>query len=274
MHGKEGDPKAAARLLAYMHRKQGRSIRAICGMPGEPYSTVRGWPVRAVQVGVSGRHGIRNKGAPAKLDPAQTGQLRADLVAGPGECGSGSCTWTAPLIIGHVRKRFGVRIPPPEPASSCTGWGSRAAGRAQGTQNRPRNQRKTRLKKVRRIVRDNPGHRVMAADEASFIIGRDAKNGWYPKGRPVTTPVSLSRKRFYSLGALHGGGLGCRFYERASSYSFAGMPGHLHRRYGRIIVLVDNAGYHKSRMVREFVDSYREGGGRSYRRSSCRTPWS
>jgi len=31
----------------------------------------------------------------------------------------------------------------------------------------------------------------------------NTQNGWHPIGMPVTTPVSLSGKRFHSFGALH-----------------------------------------------------------------------
>jgi len=62
-----------------------------------------------------------------------------------------------------------------------------------------------RLKKIGRDVRRHAamGYTVIALDEASHIIGWNTWNGWYPVGRPVRTPVSLSRKRFHSFGELH-----------------------------------------------------------------------
>jgi len=33
------------------------------------------------------------------------------------------------------------------------------------------------------------GYTIIALDEASHIIGWNTQNGWYPVGRPVTTPV-------------------------------------------------------------------------------------
>ena len=97
---------------------------------------------------------------------------------------------------------------------------------------------------------------MVAADEASFIIGWNTKNGWYPRGGPVTTPVSLSRKRFYAMGALHRDGFDCRSYDRADRHSFRDMLGHLHRNHGKIIILLDNAGYHKAQDVKDFIRSF------------------
>ena len=96
---------------------------------------------------------------------------------------------------------------------------------------------------------------MIAADEAPHIIGWNTKNGWYPRGRPVTTSVSLSRKRSCSLGALRAGGSGCRSCEKANRHAFIDMPGHLRHKHGRIIVFPGNAAYHKSAGVRKFVDA-------------------
>jgi len=104
----EADPKAAERLLVYAMRKEGKSIRQICAALNRPYSTVRNWLVRAVQAGVGGRYDIVNPGTPGRLDAAQLGQLKADLIAGPQSCGLESGAWTARLVAEHVRRRFGV----------------------------------------------------------------------------------------------------------------------------------------------------------------------
>jgi len=104
-------------------------------------------------------------------------------------------------------------------------------------------------------MRDNPGHMVTAHDGASHIIGWNTQSSRYPRGRPTTAPVTLSRKRFHSFGALTGGGFECRFYDRLNGDSFIDLLGHLRHKYGKIIVVLDNAGYHRSGKVAEFVGS-------------------
>ena len=106
------------------------------------------------------------------------------------------------------------------------------------------------------MIEEHPEHKAVTTDVASFILGWNTKNGWYPVGKPVTTPVSLSKKRFHSFGALYDGGFDCRFYDRADRYSTMDMLGHLHHRHGKIIVILDNAGYHASGDVIKFVESY------------------
>ncbi len=109
-HRDEEDPKAATRLLAYMHRKEGRSIRQTGRLLNRPYATVHRWLLHAVEGGgISGRHDAAPPGAPCRLDASQLRELRADLVAGPRRCGLESGAWTAPLVVRHVQDRFGVR---------------------------------------------------------------------------------------------------------------------------------------------------------------------
>ncbi len=107
IHRTETDPKAHARLLAYVMRKEGAPMRQIGGALNRPYSTVRGWLMRAMQMGTRGRHDERRPGAPPKLDGPQLGQLKKDLLAGSQGFGSG--LWTARLLAVHIERRFGVR---------------------------------------------------------------------------------------------------------------------------------------------------------------------
>ena len=89
-------------------RKEGMSIRQICGALNRSYSTVRDWLMRAMQMGPDGRYDILNAGAPNKLGPEQLEALHDDLVSGPRSCGFESGTWTALLLAGHIERKFGV----------------------------------------------------------------------------------------------------------------------------------------------------------------------
>ena len=108
-HRTEKDPKARDRLLAYAMRKDGLSIRQIGARLNRPYSTIRDWLVRAVGRGMMGRYDEARPGPPCKLDAAQLARLVDELTAGPRSCGFESGVWTAPLVVEHVRRRYGVR---------------------------------------------------------------------------------------------------------------------------------------------------------------------
>ena len=89
----------------------------------------------------------------------------------------------------------------------------------------------------------------MAGDEATSILGWNVKNGWYPRGKPVTTPVSLSRKRFHSVGAISDDALYCLFYDTVNSDVYCDFLRRLHREFGKVLLFLDNAAWHKSAAV-------------------------
>ncbi len=104
----ETDSKAAARLMAYIRRKKGDSIRQIAEHLGRGYSTIRDWLIRAMQLGIQGRYDIKRPGTKMWLDAGQLKQVRADLIAGPRSCGLESEVWTAPLLAVHIKKKYKV----------------------------------------------------------------------------------------------------------------------------------------------------------------------
>lgn len=78
------------------------------------------------------------------------------------------------------------------------------------------------------------------------MIGRNVHGGRYLEGRAVTAPVSPSRKGLHSSGALPEDGFSCRFHGRASGESLCDFPGQMHMRFGKAVIIPDNASMHKS----------------------------
>ena len=108
MHRKEKDPKAKNRLLACMHRKQGKTIMEIADTLNIPRSTVTDWIKNIGKGGLGKRHDVKNKGAACKLSKRQLEALERDLEAGPAAAGLGEGAWTIPLVRTHIKKKFRV----------------------------------------------------------------------------------------------------------------------------------------------------------------------
>ena len=102
----EKDPKAERRLLACIHRKEGRTIMEIAELVNEPRSTVTDWLKRIEVNGLGDRHDAKNKGAACKLSDRQLEALVEDLKAGPAAAGLGAGAWTMPLVRAHILKKF------------------------------------------------------------------------------------------------------------------------------------------------------------------------
>ena len=106
---KETDLKAKTRLLVLIMRKEGTAIREIERTMYHPYTTVRNWLVRAVRYGLDGVYDQKRDGPECRMNQKQLGQLRDDLIAGPQKCGFGHGIWTSPLVVMHVKRKYGVK---------------------------------------------------------------------------------------------------------------------------------------------------------------------
>ena len=82
--------------------------------------------------------------------------------------------------------------------------------------------------------------------------------------------MTLSRKRFYSIGAQGGGTLYRRFYNRINTENFIDFLVHLYEEYGMFVIFLDNAPCHKSRALQEFPGGM-NGEIRIYSRRTRRT---
>ena len=94
----------------------------------------------------------------------------------------------------------------------------------------------------------------MAGGKAPRMPGWNTKNGRCPGGRPVTTPISLSRQRFHSIGAPGDGIPCCAFHGKANGETYCDFLGRLRRKFGRVPPLPDNAPCHKPEAVREYLE--------------------
>lgn len=108
MHKKEENPKVQRRLLACIHRKDGKTMAEIADAINEPPSTVADWMKRIKEAGLDGLYDIKNKGAECKLDKRQLRSLVKDLDGSPADAGLGAGSWTMPLVRTHIKKKFGV----------------------------------------------------------------------------------------------------------------------------------------------------------------------
>ncbi len=187
-HKNETDSKAAARLMAYIRRKKGDSIRQIARQLGRGYSTIRDWLIRAMQLGIQGRYDIKRPGTRMWPDAGNLKQVCADLIAGPRSCGFESEVWTAPLLAVHIKKKYKVdyAVSSIYKTLHMPGLFMQKAPPPKTPQISLRIRERGVQKKARWHVRHHSkrGHTIMTGDEASFILGWNVKNSWYPVGRP------------------------------------------------------------------------------------------
>lgn len=106
LYKKETNSKAKLRLLAAVHRKQGKTIDTIAELLEKPRKTVHGWLTYFQERGVSGKDSIKQEGRPCKLTDKQRKDFVKRLEKGPPNNPSG--LWTAKQIRSMVRDKYGV----------------------------------------------------------------------------------------------------------------------------------------------------------------------
>lgn len=100
------------------------------------------------------------------------------------------------------------------------------------------------------------GYTLLVQDESVFVndAGKGAKH-WSPVGERVYAPYTGSHGKFAVFGALaHDGRQLFRTYDWFDSPTFVRYLRELHRKFGRIAVIVDQASQHRAAVVRDYLE--------------------
>lgn len=106
LYKKETNSKAKLRLLAAIHRKQGKSIDKISELLEKPRKTVHGWLTNFQERGISGKDSIKQEGRPCRLTGTQMKEFVRRLEKGPPKNPSG--LWTAKGVRSLIRDKYGI----------------------------------------------------------------------------------------------------------------------------------------------------------------------
>ena len=104
LYAQERNHRAKTRLLAAIHRKQGKSIDEIASLVNAPRDTVYGWLRRFTTRGIGAKDSIKQPGRPAQLSVKQRMKLVKILERGPPHNPSG--LWTTKEIRAKIAKEF------------------------------------------------------------------------------------------------------------------------------------------------------------------------
>ena len=97
------------------------------------------------------------------------------------------------------------------------------------------------------------GFTVLSCDEMHASLWSDAGYGWRPTNEHDTIKTIYSKKSVSVFGVLGLDSLHIRTVDACNSETFKGFLRAMPRIYPRILLILDNAPYHKSETVTEFV---------------------
>ena len=111
--------------------------------------------------------------------------------------------------------------------------------------------------RVRRTILGVSGHgyAVLAVDEAGVMRGTSPGYGWRQAKSRDEIRTGFSTKTVRLLGALGRDRIHVKAVERTNSEIFVEFLKELRQKYGRPVILLDNAPYHRYKAANEFVRS-------------------
>jgi transposase len=104
LYAAEQHPKSKLRLLAAMHRRQGKSIDDIAYMLSKPRRTVHGWLTRFAERGIDAKDARPQTGRPSQLTLAQKRRLIKDLERGPPNNATG--VWSTKEVRELLHRKY------------------------------------------------------------------------------------------------------------------------------------------------------------------------
>ena len=101
------------------------------------------------------------------------------------------------------------------------------------------------------------GYAVLVVDEVGILRGASPGYGWRRAKSRDNVHVGFSTKAVRLFGALGRGRIHVKAAGKMNSETFVEFFKELRREYGRLVILLDNASYHRYKAVDEFIRSTR-----------------
>ena len=186
--------------------------------------------------------------------------VRGWLGGSPQRFGFESGSWQMDMAIEMVRREFGVAAR----ARTLRRWLRRIGFLWRKDRyvpyrstSRKRQEEFQREAGVRAAQRRAAGMAVFAEDEVAVQRSQNPAYGWRQTGGREQVRTRFSRESVRTFGAMSEDGLRIRIVDRANSETFQEFLEEIRRDHPRFCMILDNASYHKSKAVREYVESTR-----------------
>ena len=241
--------KPRLRVHAAILRKVGKSCKEIGVMLGEKIPTIYDWLRHLMEGGLCRIYDTPSTGRPCKLSDDEKCRLELTVCNGPQAVGYGPDAWTSRLLVEHVEKETGqtysisgmlalvsrmgysVRVPRPVPYNSAT----------LEEQAKFKSETKQEMDKYREV-----GYKICCFDACAKKDSPTAQRGIRRRGGTEIVRTNHSKKSIQILGVLGENTLDIIFSRTYKSEDTMCMIDHIHKKYGKVYCLMDNAGANKS----------------------------
>lgn len=238
----------------------GKRVAEICAIFQREPNCVRKWIKRYNRYGIVGLYDLPRTGRPQKVAPQVKPPIDADLQKSPQQLGFLAGFWTLPLLVAHLWQKFSLRLSVPTCRKLLYELGYRCR-RPRLAASRIDDYARAKLEAIGEVFSNlQPDWVVLYQDETTFRLLPLLRRMWMKVHQQlrIVTPASWNR-RFSVFGALNAtdGQFSTAFFDKANSESFIAFVEHLLVVYPTqlVFLVLDNASYHKSHRVREWVST-------------------
>ena len=253
----------ALRYLAMYNRKEGREIVDIANGIGVSAETIRRWLTRAHEEGLAGI-ARRKGGQPPRVSREHRAKVFTDVLhTSPRDHGFDADTWDFRTAIAHLNnvagtnysyksghrllRKMGLRLMSPRPQNP------------QGLDRKARKRREANKRATLKRLSKGGFATVCNEDEAHVQINRRSRRALGAKHcRPRRVPSTESRGTLTLFMALVDGELTVMRAKKGNGEAFVEFGKVLLAKYGKIVIIADNAAYHKSARVKAFRRLHRD----------------
>ena len=251
-----GKPQIILRVCEL--RKKGMGIRPIMRELKQAYLTVRDWLLRMTGVNLDRRFDKQRGRKEKKLDAAAREAILEWMDNSPTVYGFAAGTWQLAMISAMLERELNIKCKPrtlrrvmKRPGRSYTK--ARPIPRKSAT----KEEREAFMSETNAMLAEliAKGHVVLCGDEAGVLRWNGGGYGWRRTGGRYTVKSTFSKQSVKMFGALGKDGFYMRPADALNSETFIEFLKELRRVYPKFAMILDNAGYHKSRMVSRFIES-------------------
>lgn len=260
---KAREPKVIRRALAISQLARGRQVSQVAEALCAARSTIYGWARWFRDGGIEALFEERRGSAPRTVSGELLTELDSLLETTPQSLGYLRSRWSSELLAKVLHERTGVRIHP-STVRRVLGARDWVWRRARPTLHIADPRKAKRLRVIERALANRePGVEVFYQDEADIDLNPRIGHGWRRRGRghQETVPTPGKNRKAYVAGALHAhtGRLIWTGGIRKDSLLSISMLEELGRGYPhakRLVLILDNYGVHKSRVVNRWLAAH------------------
>lgn len=260
---KNGDLATVKRISAIIAFFAGETLSSICSILMVSDESVQQWVTKIILYGPKSLISKKIPGRKSRLTKSQGKELDDIICKGPREAGFPGACWRSPMIQTLIYNKFGVfySIHYISQLLKNMGFSFQKARFIPDKQDAEMRKKwlRTAWPEILKIANEKDAY-ILFGDEASFPQWGTLSYTWAKKGSQPVVKTSGIRKSYKVFGLIEyfSGRFFSKGYEgRLNSKSYIEFLKEVMKRTRKHLILIhDNAPYHKSRAMREFIEKH------------------